>query len=167
MLTRSLAAHGAQYSAYWELNLWPRYHPCPHHSDYGWDSFLVIRHSTGMSYVAGNINLAAVLNEQSTPQAAPGCNVMVITDIKNLIPGGNAQIWSSAITVKNMISNQVPNLSSLFGDKKHEKIQIYSTVKASVSTSIQKSVIAKLYKLSFSFNLIKQKIVFIQRIRTK
>ena len=52
----------------------------------------MIRLSTGMSYLAGNRNLAAVLDEQSTPQAGPGCHAMMITDIKNLILGGNAQI---------------------------------------------------------------------------
>lgn len=85
---------------------------------------------------------------------------MMTTDIKKLLLGENAQILSSAITVKNMISNQVLNLSSSFDDKKHEKIQIYSTIKASVSRRIQKSLIAKFYKLSFSFNLIKRKNCF-------
>lgn len=120
----------------------------------------MIRLSTGVSYLAGNINLAAVLNEQSTPQAGPGCHAMMTTDIKKLLLGENAQILSSAITVKNMISNQVLNLSSSFDDKKHEKIQIDSTIKASGSRCIQKSLIAKFYKLSFSFNLIKRKNCF-------
>lgn len=53
---------------------------------------LVIRLSTGMRYLAGNINLAAVLEEQSTPQAGPGRHAMMITDINNLILGGNTQI---------------------------------------------------------------------------
>jgi len=104
----------------WICSLDP--HPCPSHPDYQWDSLPVIRLSTGMSYLAGNLYLAAVLDEQSTPQAGSGCHDMMMTDFKNLILERNAQVWSSAITVKNVISNKVLNLSSSFDDKKHGKI---------------------------------------------
>lgn len=48
-------------------------------------------------------------------------------------------------------------LSSSSDDKKHETIQIYNTLKPSASSRSQKNVIAKFYKLIFSFDLTKNK----------
>lgn len=89
MLTRSLAAlQSTELCVRAEFVPW--HHPCLIQSDYEWDSCLVRRHSTGMG-LAGNVNLAVVLDEQSTPQAGPGCHAMMITDSRILILGGNAQ----------------------------------------------------------------------------
>lgn len=90
--------------------MWPHYHPCLSHSDQKWDILLVIRLSPEGRYLAGNAYLADCgvdLNEQSTPQARPHCHAMMVTDLKNLIMRRNYQICP--LTVKNVISEQVPN----------------------------------------------------------